>query len=207
MSAAAQVVLDQAAQLPLTWRDYLALPDSGPRLELIGGVPKAMAGAGALHQRIVLEFTLQLGTQLRGQPCQLFPAPFDVRLPQADEAEGDEKNVVQPDLLIVCDPSKLRPNSLRGAPDFVLEVISPGSKRHDLLRKRRLYEQSGVREYWVYEPEEVLLYRFRAGDDGVWLAEIVAGTGMQTLSALPALSVDFDSVPKPEGYTPLPPLP
>lgn len=207
MSAAAQVVLDQAAQLSLTWRDYLALPDSGPRLELIGGVPKAMAGAGALHQRIVMEIGRQLANQLFGQPCQLFPAPFDVRLPQADEAEGDEKNVVQPDLLIVCDPSKLRPNSLRGAPDFVLEVISPGSKRHDLLRKRRLYEQSGVREYWVYEPEEVLLYRFSAGDDGVWLAEIVAGTGVQTLSALPALSVDFDSVPKPEGYTPLPPLP
>lgn len=204
MSAAAQDVLDQAARGSLTWRDYLALPESGPRLELIGGVPKAMAGAGALHQRIVLEFTLQLGIQLRGQPCQLFPAPFDVRLPQADEAEGDEKNVVQPDLLIVCDPSKLRPNSLRGAPDFVLEVISPGSKRHELLRKRRLYEQSGVREYWVYEPEEVLLYRFGAGGDGVWVAEIVAGTGVQTLGILPALSVDFDRVPKPEGDTPLP---
>lgn len=206
MSAAAHYALDRPASVPLTWRDYLALPDSGPRTELIGGVLKAMAGAGALHQRIVMEIGRQLANQLFGKPCQLYPAPFDVRLPQADEAEGDEKNVVQPDLLIVCDPSKLRSNSLRGAPDFVLEVISPGSKRHDLIRKRRLYEQSGVREYWVYEPEEVLLYRFSASDEGPWTAEIVAGTGVQTLSALPELLVDFDSVPKPEGYTPLPPL-
>lgn len=208
MSAAAPIVLDAAerAAARLTWREYLALPETGTRQELIGGVLRAMAGAGALHQRVVLEVGRQLANQLFGKPCQLYPAPFDVRLPQAGEAEGEEQNVVQPDLLIVCDPSKVGPRSLRGAPDFVLEVISPGSIRHDLIRKRRLYEQSGVREYWAYEPEGVLLYRFSAGPDGAWIAEIVAGTGTQTLSALPELAVDFDSVPKPEGYTPLPPV-
>jgi Uma2 family endonuclease len=206
MSALAQSILDTdtSAPAPLTWRDYLALPETGARQELIGGVLRAMAGAGALHQRVVLEFTLQLGTQLRGKPCQLFPAPFDVRLPRAGEAEGEEQTVVQPDLLIVCDPAKVGPRSLRGAPDFVLEVVSPGSIRHDLLRKRRLYEQAGVREYWVYEPEGVLLYRFAANEGGAWVAEIVAGSGVQALAALPELAVDFDSVPKPEGYTPLP---
>lgn len=208
MSVLAQSILDAAAPAPapLTWRDYLALPESGTRHELIGGVLRAMAGAGALHQRVVMEIGRQLANQLFGKPCQLYPAPFDVRLPQAGEAEGEEQTVVQPDLLIVCDPSRVGPRSLRGAPDFVLEVVSPGSIRHDLLRKRRIYEQAGVREYWVYEPEGVLLYRFAAGAEGAWIADIVAGTGPQTLTALPELTVDFDSVPKPEGYTPLPPL-
>jgi Uma2 family endonuclease len=182
----------------LTYRDYLALPDAGPRLELIDGTTVAMAGPGRLHQATVTEVVRQLGNQLLGKPCRPYVAPFDVRLAQPGEAEGEERTVLQPDVFVVCDRSKERERSLLGAPDFVLEVTSPTTSSRDHIAKRRLYEAAGVREYWLFDPDTRLLHLYRREDAGFGRPEVVLGVGVQRLSALPGVQIDFDLIEKPE---------
>jgi Uma2 family endonuclease len=188
------------AESALTYADYLALPDTGPRLELIDGATVAMAGPGRLHQAAVTEVVRQLGNQLLGKPCRPYVAPFDVRLAQPGEAEGEERNVLQPDVFVVCDRSKERERSLLGAPDFVLEVTSPGTSSRDHIAKRRLYEAAGVREYWLFDPDTRLLHLYRRGDAGFGRPEVVLGVGVHALSSLQGVQIDFELVEKPEGW-------
>lgn len=184
----------------LTYADYLALPDSGPRLELFDGTIVAMAGPGRLHQAAVTEVVRQLGNQLLGKPCRPYVAPFDVRLAQPGDAEGEERNVLQPDVFVVCDRSKERECSLLGAPDFVLEVTSPGTSSRDHIAKRRLYEAAGVREYWLFDPDTRLLHLYRRENSGFGRPEVVLGVGVHALSSLEGVQIDFDLVEKPEGW-------
>lgn len=114
------------------------------RYEVIGGEPFCMSSPTVLHQEICFNLSLALGTHFRGKPCKLFFAPLDVRLSDID--------VVQPDLLVVCNKKQLTTNYVDGPPDLVIEVTSPSSLRHDRLRKFRLYAAFGVKEYWVLTP-------------------------------------------------------
>ena len=141
----------QPVHKELTYLDYLALPNDGRRFELIHGAVYAMAGAGRRHQRIVGALYAQLHEKLRGRRREPSVAPFDVRLPRAGQAANDATTVVQPDLLVYCDASKHDERGGIGAPDFVIEVLSPGSGGHDHVRKLRLYEEAGVREYWIVD--------------------------------------------------------
>lgn len=184
----------------LTYADYLALPDTGSRLELIEGTPVAMAGPGRLHQAAVTEVVRQLGNQLLGKPCRPYVAPFDVRLAQAGEAEGEERNVLQPDVFVVCDRSKERERSLLGAPDFVLEVTSPSTSSRDHIAKRHLYEAAGVREYWLFDPDTRLLHLYRREEGRFGRPEVVLGVGVQPLLSLDGVQIDFDLIERPEGW-------
>jgi len=183
----------------LTYRDYLALPAS-PRLELIDGLALAMAGPGRLHQAAVLSVAAQLYNQLLGKACRPYVAPFDVRLPKASEVEGEERNVLQPDVCVVCDRSKERERSLLGAPDFVLEVTSPSTSSRDHIGKRRLYEAAGVREYWLFDPDTRLLHLYRREGAGFGRPEVLLGIGVHALVSLEGVQIDFDLVEKPDGW-------
>ena len=189
----------QPAYKELTYLDYIALPSDGKRYELIYGSVFAMAGAGRRHQRIVLELATQLKTALRGKRCQAFVAPFDVRLPRAGQAANDATSVVQPDLLVYCDPSKHDERGGIGAPDFVIEVLSPGSGGHDHVRKLRLYEAAGVQEYWIVDgANRVVLVYLRAKDgkanDGFAPLESFNFDALAPVQAIPELSLDFAAV-------------
>ena len=89
---------------------------------------------------------------MRGKDCEVFAAPFDVRLPKADEADEDIKDVVQPDIVVVCDPGQLDRRGCRGAPDWVVEIVSPSTAAKDHIQKLALYERRGVKEYWIVHP-------------------------------------------------------
>ena len=182
----------------LTYADYLALPDAGPRLELIDVTTFAMAGPGRLHQATVTEVVRQLGNQLLGKPCRPYVAPFDVRLGRPGEAEGEERNVLQPDVFVVCDRSKERERSLLGAPDFVLEVMSPRTSSRDHIAKRRLYEAAGVSEYWRFDPDARLLHLYRRENGRFGRPEVVLGVSVQPLSSLDGVRIDFELIEKPE---------
>lgn len=134
-----------------TYRDYRSWPDE-ERWELIHGIAYEMAGPSRAHQAVVTEVTRRIGNFLDGKPCQVYVAPFDVLLPLSDEMDDKVNTVVQPDVVVFCDPSKLTPSGARGAPDLCVEVLSPWNLRHDLDRKYHLYEKVGVREYWVVDP-------------------------------------------------------
>ena len=132
-----------------TYADYCTWNDS-ERWELIEGVPYMMSPAPSpIHQGISREIAGQLYNFLKGNPCKLFAAPFDVRL-NADKADD---TVVQPDLLVICDSSKIDDKGCAGAPDLVIEILSPSTIRLDRIIKFRLYQKAGVREYWIVDPE------------------------------------------------------
>ena len=130
-----------------TYADYMAWED-GERWEIIEGVPYLMSPAPTwVHQGISGELFLQIATFLKGKPCKVYAAPFDVRLFPADDDSDD--TVVQPDIVVVCDRSKLDRSGCRGAPDMLVEILSPSTARHDQLVKLQLYKKAGVREYWI----------------------------------------------------------
>jgi len=149
-----------------TYADYLGWPE-GERWELIDGEAYAMSPAPTnFHQLIVGELFRVVANHFRGKPCRPFVAPFDVRLPNAGRAHHEVNTVVQPDISLVCDPDKLKDNrGCLGAPDWVVEVVSPGSALRDQRTKRALYEKHGVPEYWLVHPldRSVTVYRLQHG--------------------------------------------
>ncbi|HCE68293.1 MAG: hypothetical protein A2X82_18725 [Geobacteraceae bacterium GWC2_55_20] len=142
--------------------------DDGERWELIDGVPYNMTAAPVRrHQGILVRVSSRIEEFLRDKPCQVYFAPFDVRLPDfSEQDDNDVPTVVQPDLVVVCDEKKLDDRGCRGAPDLVLEILSPSTSRKDIGVKFSLYERHGVREYWIIHPAEESLMVFTIGEDG-----------------------------------------
>lgn len=137
--------------------DYLIWPE-GERVELINGDVFAMIPAPSrIHQDVLGNLFRKFADYLDGKSCRAYIAPFDVRLPQGSEREEDIDTVVQPDLSVICDPGKLDDRGCKGAPDLIVEVISPSSLKLDLTLKKRLYERVGVKEYWIVYPRERVL--------------------------------------------------
>jgi len=140
--------MSNLAQKPrYTYADYIKWDDS-IRYELIDGVAYAMAAPSRLHQKISGEIFRQLSNFLKGKQCEAYAAPFDVRL----NVDSYDDIVVQPDLLVVCDESKHDGQSVIGAPDFIIEILSPKNTKHDTDLKYRLYQKAGVKEYWIVNP-------------------------------------------------------
>ena len=131
-----------------TYADYCAWPE-WERWELIDGVAYAKDAPFEAHQSIVGEIYGQLSNFLLGKQCKVFLAPFSVRL----NADTGDDTVVEPDILVVCDDSKRDGRGVVGAPDFIVEVLSPSTARHDRVTKLRLYQSSGVLEYWIVDPD------------------------------------------------------
>ena len=145
-----------------TEEEYFALPDD-LRVELIDGVFYAMASPARIHQTVCIELVRQLAdcVEEHDAPCFVYTAPSDVAL------GDDKKTIVQPDIYVHCDREKdVAPGPYRGAPDFVIEVLSPLNPEHDLWRKRDLYQRYGVREYWIVDPHGQSVYVFHFEKSG-----------------------------------------
>lgn len=136
-----------------TYADYLTWPDD-ERWELINGVPHNMSPAPSRkHQEIIGELYTRINVYLRDKECKVYLAPFDVVLPTKDSSQDEKiENVVQPDIAVICNMTKLTDKGCTGAPDLVVEVLSPGTVKKDRNEKFRLYEQVGVKEYWIADP-------------------------------------------------------
>lgn len=127
--------------------------DDNTRYELYDGQPVALASPTDVHQRISMALSVQLGSYLMGKKCRVYAAPFDVRLFEEEgDSPEDVDTVVQPDLMVVCDQNKVDRHGVHGAPDLVIEILSPASARYDRLVKFNLYQRAGVREYWLVDP-------------------------------------------------------
>lgn len=140
-----------------TYKDYLTWPEE-ERWELIHGVAYNMSPApNRRHQGLVTYLAGQFVLYFDDHPCHAYVSPFDVLL---EESEDDADTVVQPDLVVICDSTKLTEQGCTGAPDFVLEILSPSTAFKDMEEKLRLYESSGVREYWILNPgnDTLLVY-------------------------------------------------
>jgi Uma2 family endonuclease len=123
-------------------------------------------GPGEAHQSLLVEFTAELRMYFKGKECRVYAAPFDVMLPEDDEPEDEIDTVVQPDIMVVCDKSKIQHNGIKGAPDVVFEIISPSTARRDLDDKFRLYERAGVKEYVIADPRNRVIHAYRRDAGG-----------------------------------------
>ncbi|MFH1896950.1 MAG: Uma2 family endonuclease [Candidatus Desantisbacteria bacterium] len=144
-----------------TYGDYLNWPNE-ERWELIDGVAYDMSPAPLRrHQEIVVELSTQFHNYLKNKSCKVYVAPFDVRLPEADESDEEIETVVQPDIVVVCDKNKLDDKGCKGAPDIVVEILSPYTAKKDMLTKYHLYEKHKVKQYWIFDPEtkEVVVFK------------------------------------------------
>ncbi|MDO5105540.1 Uma2 family endonuclease [Capnocytophaga sp.] len=174
-----------------TYADYL-LWKFKERVELFKGKIFAMSPAPArVHQEVLRNLYDTFSRVFRGQKCKLYFAPFDVRLPQKN---GEVVTVVQPDLCVICDLSKLDEKGCQGAPDLVVEIVSPGNSKREMKNKLNLYEEAGVQEYWVVHPSEkaIFIYVLEAGKyrplKPIFEGEIFASV------LFPELKVDADQV-------------
>jgi len=151
-----------------TYSDYLTWFDD-VRRELIDGFIHLMSAPVRIHQRISFKLSIFINTLIekRKGRCHVYYAPFDVRLPKTNEKADDKiYDVVQPDICVICDLSKLDDKGCVGAPDLMVEVLSPSSLNYDSKTKFNLYEKSGVREYWIVDPKEKTVHIFLLQPDG-----------------------------------------
>lgn len=137
-----------------TFADYLAWENDG-RIEIMDGQLIMMAPPSRLHQKISGEIFRQLANFLEGKKCEVYAAPFAVRLFEDDgKLPEDVQTVFEPDISVVCDKNKLDERGCKGAPDMIAEILSPSTAKHDLFYKMRRYGLAGVKEYWVVSPKE-----------------------------------------------------
>ena len=172
----------------LTW-------DESERIELIYGDPFMMAPPVRSHQKISGELFGQLHNYLKGKKCEVYAAPFAVRLfEQNDDYPEDVDTMVEPDISVVCDPGKLDDIGCKGAPDLVMEILSPTTQRHDRFIKFNLYQQAGVQEYWIVDPASKAVQVFVL-DDGRYVAKNF-GTAEDTLkvNVLEDCTIDLSQV-------------
>ena len=176
-----------------TYADYKEWElDEGERYELIDGEAFAMAGPNTRHQAVSRQIVGQLFNYLQGKPCQVFYAPYDVRL-FYEEDESDD-TVVQPDIMVICDNDKIGPEGCRGAPDLIIEILSPSNTAPEMERKRSLYRKAGVREYWVVDAEHNGLTVYCFKDDGTIVTTIWKAADTVPVEILPPFSIALEQV-------------
>ena len=139
-----------------TEEDYYNLPEN-VRAELINGQIYYMAAPSRIHQEILMFLSKTIANYIDSKkgPCKVYPAPFAVKL-----FSEDDRNVVEPDISVICDPNKLTDRGCTGAPDWIVEIVSPSNSSHDYIRKLNLYADAGIREYWIVNPikESIFVY-------------------------------------------------
>ena len=135
-----------------TYADYLTWPE-GERWEIIEGIPYMQAAPSWQHQSISSELHRQISNHLVNKPCRVFASPFDLCLAEYNEKDEEIEKVVQPDIVVVCDENKLRKTGYFGVPNLVIEISSPATSRCDRVLKFNMYENAGVKEYWIVDAD------------------------------------------------------
>ncbi len=173
-----------------TYADYL-LWKFEERIELLRGKIHKMAAPSRRHQVISMRITRHLANALWQTPCQLFAAPFDVRLTRTKN-DKQVKTVVQPDLCVICDPAKLDDRGCSGPPELIVEILSPGNSKTEMKDKFELYQEAGVLEYWIVSPIEKMVQVFKLNGEGIYigLAPKVEDD-MLTTPIIPNLEIDL----------------
>ena len=141
--------------------DYYNLPEN-VRAELIDGQIYYMSAPSKIHQEILMFLSKTIANYIDSKkgPCKVYPAPFAVKL-----FVDDNRTVVEPDISVICDPNKLTDRGCTGAPDWIVEIVSPSNSSHDYIRKLNLYADAGVREYWIVNPMNQSMYVYFLEDD------------------------------------------
>lgn len=179
----------ETPRVKLTYRDLVLFPDDGKRHELVDGEHYVTPSPSTRHQQVLTQLLLDLGNYLREHNVgRVFPAPCDVVLSQFD--------VVEPDLLVVTREAaeRITEANIQGAPDLVVEILSPSTKGRDRVLKLRLYEKFGVCEYWIVDPAAGTIEVLRLAEGRLVAGETLAGDGILTSPLFPDLEIRLSSV-------------
>jgi len=173
-----------------TYADFLGW-DENERAELMDGEIIMLGAPSSEHQGILTELLFQIRAFLEGKPYRVFPAPFAVRLnPQEDDRDD---TVLEPDLVVICDTTKIEKQGCRGAPDLIIEIISPSSVSYDRIAKFRKYQQGKVREYWIVDPETRTVQVCILNEPG-YLVTIFDYTEIISVSVLPGCKINLNKI-------------
>ncbi len=152
-----------------SYADYLTWQFQ-ERLELIRGYVFPMSAPARRHQQILWNLTLSFGKRFGNGPCRVYFAPFDVRLPRKPTPDNAKvETVLQPDLCVICDLTKLDDKGCNGAPDLVVEILSPGNTRKEMKQKFDVYQESGVKEYWLIQPDDRNVFQYVLNHEGTYI--------------------------------------
>jgi len=182
-----------------SYADYLTWKFS-ERIELLKGYIRQMAAPGSKHQRIAFQLVKSYGIFFDKQPCRVYFAPFDVRLYNRKKsllADKDIYSIVQPDICVICDSSKIDEKGCNGSPDLIIEIVSPSNPKTDLQDKYKLYAESGVTEYWVVFPNDGIIQQFVL-EENTYKTHGVFGNGEAISPFLfPDLSIELEEIFRP----------
>lgn len=180
-----------------TYADYLTWK-FGQTVELIKGKIIPMTAPSRRHQGISMVLSVMVYTALKGHKCKAYAAPFDVRLydrVKSENANKDVHSVIQPDLCIICDLEKLDEKGCLGAPDLIIEILSPGNSSKEMKTKKMLYEESGVKEYLIFDPEHENVFQFYLNEKGFYdIEKIYVDDEILTSIVFPDLSIDLTEI-------------
>ncbi|MDP3467902.1 MAG: Uma2 family endonuclease [Daejeonella sp.] len=165
------------------------------RIELIKGKVFKVYGPARIHQQVSIHISSIIYNFLLGKPCKIYTAPFDVRFYKASKADKDIYTVLQPDICVICDGTKLDDKGCIGAPDIVVEILSPGNNKMELLYKYGIYEEFGVKEYWVVSPGDKTLLKYTLDVKGKYQPSKLFTLSEKVYSeVLPGFELDLDAV-------------
>ena len=178
-----------------SYKDYLTWPEN-ERWELIDGIAYNMTPAPSRwHQEISIALSNTFFNYLKNKPCKVYVSPFDVRLPAGNESDEEIETVVQPDILIVCDRSKLDSKGCKGAPDLIIEIMSPSTAKKDLKEKFDLYEKAGVKEYWIVDPNNKTVMVFKLDENKKYRKfDVYANEDSITVGIFEGLIIDLKEI-------------
>lgn len=178
-----------------TYADYLQWTFDD-RLEILKGKLFKMTPApNRMHQRLSGVIFNQMFQFLKGQPCHVYSAPFDVRLSRKNAADESVTTVFQPDICVICDLEKLDDRGCVGAPDIVVEILSPGNNKKELRNKYEIYEEAGVLEYWIVWPLEKTFMKYTLDETGKYIPSKILTLGDEvTTPVLPGFLLDLEEV-------------
>ncbi|MCI8295675.1 MAG: Uma2 family endonuclease [Lachnospiraceae bacterium] len=184
-----------AKQIGYTFADCLTWNED-MHVEIINGELFMMATPSSRHQEISGELFRQLANFLEGKPCKVYPAPFGVRLFEQDgDRPEDVDTVVEPDISVICDRDKVDARGCKGAPDLIVEILSPSTRRHDRLVKLDLYQRAGVREYWIVDPENRSVLVFLPDGNGSYrIREDYGSEDIARVNVLEGCFIDLKKV-------------
>jgi Uma2 family endonuclease len=172
-----------------TEEDYEKLPEN-IHAELIDGKIYDQAAPSRRHQDILMELagTIRDYIKAKGGKCKVYPAPFFVKLFEDGETHGI--TIVEPDISVICDRDKLTKRGCEGAPDWIIEIVSPGNASHDYIRKLALYEDAGVREYWIVNQEKKIILVYHLGQENFEVSHYTFGDNIKA-GIFEDLSINF----------------
>ena len=178
-----------------TYDDYLKFEDN-EIVEIIDGKISAMSPAPSrIHQELIMEISAEIRNYIKSNngECKVYPAPFDVVLVSENQNANDSKNIVQPDISVICDKSKLTDKGCTGSPDMIVEIISPFNPSNDYVRKLNLYEQFKIKEYWIVNPMKKNILVYTLTDNGYNMPDMYTFNDKVKVNIYNDLEIDFKS--------------